>query len=168
MQRIGEINHLGSEGLSKPSTHLEATESTSRRVRLQVALTKFSLLRGESMDAVRLESYSKALLEFPDDANTLAVLDKLVRSDREEFEPRIPEMGRMLQLVRNVRNTHRRVEREAREEAERKEYEAQCRREWADQGITQDEATQALHDKLNEMLGVRQQKPQRTQERETA
>jgi hypothetical protein len=51
------------------------------------------------MDEVRLQSYSKALEEFPDAAID-AVLDGLARARREEYEPRVPEKGELLDRVR--------------------------------------------------------------------
>jgi hypothetical protein len=71
------------------------------------------------MDALRLESYSKALAEeFRDDADTIAVLDTLVRSERGEYEAKIPEMGTLLGAVRRRRSERLRVEREKQAEAE--------------------------------------------------
>jgi hypothetical protein len=56
------------------------------------------------MDEVRLESYSKALAEgFPDDADTLTVLDRLGKSRRAEYEPKIPALGDLLGDVRDAR-----------------------------------------------------------------
>jgi hypothetical protein len=43
--------------------------------------------------------YSKALEEFPDGAIT-AVLTRLAKSKREEYEPRIPELGNLIEMVR--------------------------------------------------------------------
>ena len=43
--------------------------------------------------------YSKALEEFPDGAITL-VLTRLAKSKREEYEPRIPELGDLIDMVR--------------------------------------------------------------------
>lgn len=43
--------------------------------------------------------YSKALEEFPDEAIAL-VLTRLAKSKREEYEPRIPELGDLIEMVR--------------------------------------------------------------------
>jgi hypothetical protein len=56
------------------------------------------------MDEVRLESYSTAIAEdFPDDVDTLAVLARLSRARRAEYEPRIPALGDLLGDVRDAR-----------------------------------------------------------------
>lgn len=76
-------------------------------------------MRGEVMDSVRLESYSKALgEEFAEDYDTLYVLDGLVKSRRGEYEAKIPEMGDLLEMVRDRRSERLRGirERKAREE----------------------------------------------------
>lgn len=64
------------------------------------------------MDAIRLDSYSKALAEeFKNDVDTLLVLDKMVRSRRPEYEAKIPDMGDLLQRVRERRSERREAER---------------------------------------------------------
>jgi hypothetical protein len=83
---------------------------------LTTELAKTCLNRGEEMDEIRLESYSKALAEaFPDDVDTLAVLDRMGKSRRAEFEPKIPSLGDLLGDVRDARGArlNQRVEFEA-------------------------------------------------------
>ena len=70
------------------------------------------------MDAVRLESYSRAIAEeFTEDADVLAVLGRLVKSRRGEYEAKIPEMGELLALIRDGRRERLRQTREAKERA---------------------------------------------------
>ena len=74
---------------------------------------------------MRLESYSRALAEeFRTDADTLYVMDRLVRTRRGEYEAKIADMGDLLEMVRE-----RRAERIAaiREQRMREEYEAYMR-----------------------------------------
>lgn len=125
MERISSIAAVAP---SKPSQSLAKPVSTSRLDGLKLALTKFGLLRGEVVDAIRLESYSKALAEFPDDQDTLEVLKVLATRRRAEFEPKIPELGDLLEMVRERLREKRRLEREARERA-LAEAEEQHRRE---------------------------------------
>jgi hypothetical protein len=67
-------------------------------------LAKMSLNRGEGLDAVRLESYSKALAEeFGDDADVLAVLNQIGRTERDEYEPIIPPLATLLRAVREFK-----------------------------------------------------------------
>lgn len=75
------------------------------------------------MDSVRLESYSKALgEEFPEDYDTLYVLDGLVRSRRGEYEAKIPEMGDLLEMVRDRRSERLRAIRERKKRDEHAAY----------------------------------------------
>jgi hypothetical protein len=61
------------------------------------------LNRGEGMDEIRLNEYSKALAEeFDDDSDTLVILVKLSRSRRAEYEPKIIELGELLEMIREV------------------------------------------------------------------
>lgn len=117
MEPIRAIATVGLSELTKPQTSLEKQVSKSRLDGLKLALQKFSLLRGEVMDAMRLESFSRAIAEeFPDDNDALQVMDKMVRSPRQEFEPRIPAMGDFLQMIRDLRSARRRQERDAEEQ----------------------------------------------------
>jgi hypothetical protein len=116
MESIRAINLAGSNALTKPSTSLEKPVSKSRTDGIKMALAKFGLLRGEVMDAIRLESYSKALAEeFRDEGDTLTVLDKLAKSRRGEYESRIPDMGDLLEMVREARTARLQKVREAEE-----------------------------------------------------
>lgn len=82
-------------------------------------LAKMAFLRGDVMDAMRLQAYSRALgEEFKDDRDTLAVLDRMVRSRRAEYEAKIPEMGDLLEMVRERRHSRLTAEREAKLSAE--------------------------------------------------
>jgi hypothetical protein len=47
--------------------------------------------------------YSKALEDFPDESIRL-VLTRLTKSKREEYEPRIPELGDLIEMVRTETN----------------------------------------------------------------
>ena len=72
---------------------------------------------------MRLESYSRALAEeFRDDTDTMAVLDKLVRAERQEYEPKIPEMGNLLGAVRRHRGERLRIAAERKKEEEWQAY----------------------------------------------
>jgi hypothetical protein len=90
---------------AEPSLALRpASALSSKLMTLTMELAKTCLNRGEEMDEVRLESYSKALAEaFPDDADALAVLDRMGKSRRAEFESKIPSLGDLLGDIRNVR-----------------------------------------------------------------
>jgi hypothetical protein len=61
-------------------------------------LQEMCLDRGEPMDEIRLQRYSKALERFPDAAIGKA-LDQLADSKRGEFEPRIPIKGELIEMV---------------------------------------------------------------------
>ena len=75
------------------------------------------------MDATRLESYSRAMAEeFADDADVLAVLGRLVRSRRGEYEPKIPELGELLAQIREHRRERARRTREAGEARAHQQY----------------------------------------------
>jgi hypothetical protein len=78
------------------------------------------------MDEIRLESYSKALVEsFADDADTLVVLDQLsnTRRDAAAFEAIIPPKPDLIHLVKKVGWARKRAAREA-AEAEQAKAEA--------------------------------------------
>jgi len=119
MERIKQIGN--STALTRSATSLEKQVSPSRTQFLKTALAKFAVLRADVMPGELLESYSKALCEFPDDSDTMAVLDKLVKSPRAEFEPKIPELGMLLGVIRARRS-----------ERKRKEEQDQREKEWAD------------------------------------
>lgn len=87
------------------------------------------------MDSIRLESYSKALAEFSDDTDTLAVLGVLAKRRRGDYEPKIPELGDLLEMVREYGREKRRMDREARERAER-EAEELHRREHPEEYVS--------------------------------
>lgn len=80
------------------------------------------------MDEIRLDSYSTALAEeFMGDEDTLAVLRKLGRTKREEWEPKIPELANLIEMVQ--RTAKQRVwdeQRPAKEEERRLAEEAMC------------------------------------------
>jgi hypothetical protein len=108
-----EASPQASVALTKPSKHLGRVASKSQIDGLKKALQKFALLRGDVMAPAILESYSKALAEEFSDADVMAVLDKRVRQKREQFEPKIPEMGEMLEWVREFVRDRRRAESES-------------------------------------------------------
>ena len=128
MEQVGKIQIAEINGSNSKSQSLQRQVSPSRIEGLKLALAKMSLLRGEVMDAVRLESYSKALADgFSEDADMLAVMERLVKTRRAEYEAKIPELGELLQLVRDQRTERRRVAREAREREEREALERRRR-----------------------------------------
>lgn len=93
---------------TQPQTHLIAFTpvSTQKLKNLGLEVQKACLNRGESLDPVRLESYSKALAEdFGDDAEVLAVLNRLGRTERAEYEPIIPPLATLLKAVREFKET---------------------------------------------------------------
>jgi hypothetical protein len=111
-------------------TSLEKQELGYRRERLKIALAKFGLLRGEVMDAVRLESYSKALAEtFAGDTDTYAVLEIMMSRARGEFESKIPERGDLIDSVKRYRSERRQREQQAKNDAEWEAHKERCRRE---------------------------------------
>jgi len=125
VEPIRAIRVVEADELMKQSKSLEKPVSQSRQDGLKMALTKFGLLRGEVMDAVRLESYSRALAEeFKTDVDLLLVLDRLVKARRGEYESKIPEMGDLLEMVRERRSERIR---EAQQQRERAEWEAYMR-----------------------------------------
>jgi hypothetical protein len=73
---------------------------SSRKIGLMKKLASICLDRGEGMDDIRLESYSKALEQFPDVAID-AAFARLAETRRGEFEPRIPEKGDLIDQVRS-------------------------------------------------------------------
>lgn len=116
--KIGEVAELQSRSKS-----LQRPVSQSRQDGLKLALAKMSLLRGEVIDGIRLESYSKALgEEFKEDSDTLFVLDRLVKSRRGEYEAKIPEMGDLLEMVRERRHERSREARDRKAQEEMAEY----------------------------------------------
>ena len=78
------------------SQHANRQERQSQTVDL---LTALGMARRQVLEGVELMMYSKALEEFPDGAITL-VLTRLPKSKREEYEPRIPELGDLIDMVR--------------------------------------------------------------------
>lgn len=123
MEPIRAIRVEGISELSSSSRSLERRVSPSRQDGLKLALSKMSLLRGEVMDSVRLESYSKALgEEFTEDYDTLYVLDGLVKSRRGEYEAKIPEMGDLLEMVRDRRLERLRALRDRKRRDEHEAY----------------------------------------------
>jgi hypothetical protein len=62
-------------------------------------LTGLGMARRQAMDEVELRIYSLALAEFPDAAIS-SVLMRLATTKREEYEPRIPELGDLIAMVR--------------------------------------------------------------------
>jgi hypothetical protein len=83
------------------------------------------VLRGEVIDAVRLDSYSQALAEeFATDDDTMAVLHRLVRQPRGEYQSKVPELGDLLDMVREHRSDRMRADRERAERAELEALEA--------------------------------------------
>ncbi len=114
MQRIGSVSLVPNSDTTSNSLSLKRPASPERLNGLKIALAKMALLRDDTMDAVKLESFSKALAdEFADDADVIVVMDRLVRSPRAEFEPKVPAMGDFLQMVRDCRAVRIRKEREA-------------------------------------------------------
>lgn len=97
-------------GQAGPSLELRpASSQKTRRLELTDQLARTFLNRGEEMDEVRLDEYSKALIEeFDDDSDTLAVLVKLARSRRAEYEPKIVELGELLARIRELGRERRR------------------------------------------------------------
>lgn len=120
-------------GLTHRSKHCDALASTSRIDFLKRALAKFAVVRGDVMGPELLDSYSKALSEFPDDADTLAVLERLAKSPRAEFEPKIPEMGNLLGMIRLRRADRKRREEQDERDAEWGRYCAQVAQERAEE-----------------------------------
>lgn len=78
------------------SQHANRQERQSQTVDL---LTALGMARRQALEGVELMMYSKALEEFPDEAITL-VLRRLAVKGRDEFEPRIPELGHLIEMVR--------------------------------------------------------------------
>lgn len=74
------------------------------------------------MIPLQLESYSRALAEEFEDADILAVLDRMVKMERPEYESKIPELGYMLARVRDRIRERKRIAREAAEKKEHDDY----------------------------------------------
>lgn len=128
MEQFGKINPETPSATSKALKNSANPSQGSMRQRLtllQAALTKMSLIRGETMGEVRLTVYSEALAEeFSDDRDTWVAMNKLIKTRRGEFEAKIPELGDLLELVREERRTRLRT---VRENQEREEHEAYLR-----------------------------------------
>jgi hypothetical protein len=122
MQAISKIRYEEIGESSRPSSSLQRQVSPSRVEALKVELAKMGVLRGEVIDAIRLDSYSQALAEeFATDDDTMAVLHRLVRTRRAEYESKVPELGDLLDMVREQRTERMRKDRE---QAEREEMAA--------------------------------------------
>ena len=77
--------------------------TADRELAIQMALQRACLLRGEAMDEIRLDAYAEEFAErFADSAVTLAWLKRFGAARREEFEPRIPELGEALHLLQRA------------------------------------------------------------------
>ena len=104
MERIGRVleTQLQIEQM-KPSHGLRRTSSVERAFAVMDRVQAMCLSRGQSMDPVRLELYSKVLCEeFQDDADTFVALSKVAMAKREDFEDKIPPLGELLDQVRKV------------------------------------------------------------------
>jgi hypothetical protein len=119
--------------LSKsPSQGLMLKPQADRKKSLMLAVQTAFLDRGEALDAIRLDSYSNALMEqFPDDIDTLTVLARLGETVREEFEPIIIPKADLLLMVRKEGWARARAQREAKEAADEAAYREQVLRERA-------------------------------------
>lgn len=124
MERIGSISSSLAvvSGSTSSSTSLQNYVTNERLDRLAADLGKMAILRGGVMDAMLLGVYSQALAEeFPDETDTMVVMNRLVRSRRGEFEAKIPELGDFMELIREERGRRMKA---AREQREADEYEA--------------------------------------------
>lgn len=126
MERIGRVleMQLQIEQMT-PSHGLRLTSSVERQLSMMDRVSAMCLSRGQSMDPVRIELYSKVLCEeFQDDVDTYAALSKVAMAKREDFEDKIPPLGELLDQVRKVGRDRRvaaaRTERLAEEEAYRR------------------------------------------------
>ena len=105
MERIGSISVI--EKLMQPSHPSNELRTTSgvrvRQALLMTHLAEMCLNRGEPMDPIRLGSFSKALVErFENDADSIEAMRLYGIKEREEYEARIPDLGKMLRLVLDV------------------------------------------------------------------
>ena len=93
---------LGPEHRLKPGS-LSAGESKrqlERQLQTVDLLTALGMARRQALEPIELQLYSKALEEFPIAAISL-VLTRLAKTERLEFEPRIPELGNLIAMVRS-------------------------------------------------------------------
>lgn len=107
------------------------------------------------MDEIRLGSYSTALMEaFPDDVDTVAVLERLGNSVREEFEPIIPPKAELILMVKREDWARKRKAREEREAAAEKAYAAMVEAERAEEALQGPREKSELEKKLDELISA--------------
>jgi len=83
----------------EPSTHSEERVQATQ-VQIMTWLTALGSTRREPMGAPELQLYSKALDNFPL-ACTERVIYRLMESERDEYESKIPALGELLAMVRS-------------------------------------------------------------------
>jgi hypothetical protein len=130
----------------------ELRPQSSRKIMVMKRLASTMLDRGEAMDEIRLESYSRALIEeFADDADTFTVLDRLSLTIRGAFDPIIPPKADLIRMVRGedwARKRNAAEERRVREEREDAEQIAAEKAAGTWQTIDVDSAVRDVADKL--------------------
>ncbi len=128
MERIGSSrpSEIGRQTQQLQLSNEHLPEST-RKKKLMLALATCFLDRGETMDDLRLESYSKALLEvFNSDIDTMTVLERLANRKRGEYESAILPKADLIDMIRyeDVKRREEKQKRIALDELARWEAEA--------------------------------------------